>query len=230
MYCVKCGVKLQDGVKSCPLCQTPVICDLKDLEAVPQRYSDLYPEEDRHARLVLLSLVTALMVAASLVTFLICITTYGAVLWSAYVMLGLALVWIVFILPCWFRKWMPLLFLPIDCAALCGFLLFVCLYNGERWFLSFAFPVTMIVFAIAIAAYMLFRNLKRGRLLVLGGLITVIGCSCMLVELFQHITFGSPMFQWSLWCVGFFAPIGLFFIIAALIPPLRAYIARKFFV
>jgi len=24
MYCVKCGVKLQEGIPSCPLCQTPV--------------------------------------------------------------------------------------------------------------------------------------------------------------------------------------------------------------
>ena len=24
MYCVKCGVKLSDGVESCPLCGTPV--------------------------------------------------------------------------------------------------------------------------------------------------------------------------------------------------------------
>ena len=24
MYCVKCGVKLQDGTETCPLCQTPV--------------------------------------------------------------------------------------------------------------------------------------------------------------------------------------------------------------
>ena len=24
MYCVKCGVRLQDGVNSCPLCNTPV--------------------------------------------------------------------------------------------------------------------------------------------------------------------------------------------------------------
>ena len=41
MYCVKCGVELEDGVKKCPLCETPVP-QLDDLEKIS--YESEYPK------------------------------------------------------------------------------------------------------------------------------------------------------------------------------------------
>ena len=61
------------------------------------------------------------------------------------------------------------------------------------------------------------------------GYLVLIGCSFMLVEYFQHITFGTPMFMWSLYCVCGLGAIGLFLFVASFIPPLRAYLRRTFF-
>ena len=41
MYCVKCGVELEDGVKKCPLCETPVP-QMEDLEK--NIYESEYPK------------------------------------------------------------------------------------------------------------------------------------------------------------------------------------------
>ena len=47
MYCVRCGVRLQEGVKACPLCGTPVWC-LETGEGAPvATYSDRYPVMSR---------------------------------------------------------------------------------------------------------------------------------------------------------------------------------------
>ena len=62
-----------------------------------------------------------------------------------------------------------------------------------------------------------------------GKKLILIGGSCMLVELFGHITFGWPMFNWSLYCVSVFGLLGLFLFIATLIPPMRDYLRRTFF-
>jgi hypothetical protein len=74
-----------------------------------------------------------------------------------------------------------------------------------------------------------FRFGKRRRLLKTGVLLVVIGCSAMLVELFQRITFGGKMFTWSLYPVCGFSLIGLFLILCGLISPWREYLERKLF-
>lgn len=230
MYCVKCGVRLTDGAQVCPLCDTPVLYFENEAMASGAKYSDRYPAERRHARYLFLALTTALMLAAGLICLIICLKTFGRVYWAGYVLLGLALAWIILILPCWFRRWHPLIFLPIDFAAVCGFLLYVCLYLRQRWFLSFAFPVTMLIGLLLVAAVALARHVRRGRLYVAGGLMIAVGLGCMLIELFEHITFGTKMFLWSLYCVSFFGLFGLFLLIAAIIPPLRSFLERKFFI
>ena len=65
--------------------------------------------------------------------------------------------------------------------------------------------------------------------ILLGLFLVLIGASFMLIEFFQHITFGTPMFVWSLYCVSVFCLIGLFLFIASFIPPLRAALRRTFF-
>ena len=230
MYCVKCGVKLGEGVKACPLCGTRVLYCEDGISAEPVPYSDRYPAEQRHARYLILALLTALMAAAGLICLILCLKTFGRVYWSGYVLMGLALAWVILILPFWFPRWHPLIFLPIDFAAVCGFLLYVCASTGGHWFLSFAFPVTMIVGLLLVAAVAVARHVRRGRLDIAAALILVTGGFCMLIELFEHITFGTQMFLWSLYCVSFCGLLGLFLLIAALIPPLRAYLERKFFV
>ena len=228
MYCVKCGVKLMDGERACPLCNTPVLYTEHAFQE--ERYSDRYPSERRHGKYILLSLVTALMLAAGLICLVICLKTFGGVSWSGYVLMGLALAWIMLILPFWFRRFLPFVFLPLDYAAVCGFLLYICARTGGHWFLSFAFPVTLLHGAFLLCTLALFRHAKKGRLRKVGALMIIMGPYCMLIELFEHITFGTPMFLWSLYCVCAFGAIGLFLFIASLIPPLRSFLERKFFI
>ena len=47
MYCVYCGVKLQDGAKECPLCHTPVMLPQKAETIEKSPYSDRMPEEEK---------------------------------------------------------------------------------------------------------------------------------------------------------------------------------------
>lgn len=228
MYCVRCGVKLQDGEKSCPLCNTPVLIDCSDLEKI-DKFPDRYPDTpSRQGMLTVLGIATTLMLIGSLATLICCLKLYGQVRWSGYVMLGTALGWIIMILPFWFKKRPLMLFLGIDIIAINGFLLYICLYNRQSWFLSFAFPVTSLIgiFLEICAAFILYA--KKGHLFITGGLMLGFGASTMLIELFQHITFGTEMFIWSLYCVTVFTLLGLFFILAGMIPPLKIFLERKF--
>ena len=264
MYCVYCGVKLQEGAGECPLCHTPVICPTARETAGRSLYPDRLPPEEKHGRTLLVwllstvmaaaclgclifclhtfrevssrdhfatasALLSAVLIAGCLGCLIFCLRTYGGVAWSGYVMMGSALIWVLLLFPLLFRRFRPMIFLPIDFVCMAGFLLYVCLKNHESWFLSFAFPVTGIAGILTLLGVVIFRYLRQGRLRMLGLYLVLIGSSFMLVEFFQHITFGTPMWVWSLYCVCAFGALGLFLFIATLIPPLHAYLRKTFF-
>lgn len=229
MYCVRCGVRLPDGTERCPLCDTPV-WDPDGSKPAEPTFSDRYPAPLKSRRYPIMAFLTALMAAISLSSLIYCLTNYHAVSWSGYVMLACALVYFAGTFPFWFKRREPLIFVPLAFALACGYLLYVCLKSGGRWFLSFAFPVTMFVGAVTTAGLAFFRFGKRRRVLKTGILLVVIGCSAMLIEFFQCITFGGKMFTWSLYPVCGFSAVGLFLILCGLIPPWRAYLERKLFI
>ena len=229
MYCVRCGVKLAENSAECPLCHTPVMIPDEGGPAV-NRYSDLYPEAEKdHGKYLLIGLLTAVMIAVGVACLIHCLKPHGNADWSGYVLMGLGLAWVCLLFPFLFPRFRPMIFLPIDFACLAGFLLYICVKTGGNWFLSFAFPVTGLVALETLAAVALFRYIRAGRLRCLSVLLMLIGAGFMLVELFQHITFGTPMFVWSLYCVCAFGALGLFLLITSFVPPLRAWIRKRFF-
>ncbi len=227
MYCYRCGVRLEEGSRVCPLCRTPVPETAEAEKACT--YPDRQPAEEHRGRCLLAGLMTAALAAACLGCLIFCLRTLGRVDWSGVVMLSCALVWVCAVLPLFFRRFLPLVFVPVDFACLCGFLLYVCAFTGGRWFLSFAFPVAGLVGLLTTVYIVLFRNLRQGRILTLGILLMVTGASFMLVEYLLHITFATPMFVWSLYCVIVFGALGLYLLLAGLIPPLGDHLRRKFF-
>ena len=229
MYCVKCGVRLQEGVERCPLCRTPVWNPETPVEP-KKTFSDLYPTPPKSSRYPVLTFLTLFLAALCLSMLILCLRRYGRVSWSGYVMLGCALVYFSVIFPFWFEKRHPMIFVPLAFVLTCGYLLYICLYNHGKWFLSFAFPLVMIAGLIVTGSVALFRYVRHRRMLNTGILLVVIGCTAMLVELFQCITFHTKMFTWSLYCVCGFSVFGLFLILSALIRPWCDFLRRKLFI
>lgn len=228
MYCVKCGVRLDDSLDRCPLCGTPV---WRPEEAQDQgrAFSSIFPEKHRNERLTVVAFLTAVALLAAFITLRICLRIYGGIGWSGYAMLGIALFYVIAILPLWFRRPNPMIFLPVDHAAVAGFLLYASWASGGHWFLSFGFPVTAMSCLLLTGFIALLRYVRSGRLFIIGGSVIVLGGLSMLVEFFQHITFGTKMFTWSLYVVSSCLAFGMFLILAGTIRPLREYLERRFF-
>ena len=228
MYCVKCGVRLQDSMKTCPLCGTPL---WHPEETADDRgtYSDRLPGRRPSSTIPAAVFLTFLFVSVSLVCFIFCRHTYGEVRWSGFVMLGLAAAYMCFVFPLWFRRPNPVIFVPVGFAAVEGLLLYVCGATGGHWFLSFAFPVVTLAALVSTAAVVFFRYMGRRKLFIIGSLLIAIGSCTMLVEFFQHITFGTRMFAWSLYSVSVFSAGGLFLILCGTVRPLRDWLIRRAF-
>lgn len=230
MYCVKCGVRLQEGVKACPLCGTPVWCPEAGERGPAATYSDRYPVYSRQKRLTVMASITVALLAAMAACFSIALNTTGRMGWSFYVIAGTTAFYLAFLLPLWFRRPHPLIFVPVAFLSLCLLLFLICAYTGGRWFWTFAFPLTGLLAILTIGAVALYRYVKRGTIFITGGLLIAIGGGCLLAELFQHLTFHTPMFAWSLYAASVFFLFGGFLILAGIVRPLREHLERKFFI
>ena len=230
MYCVKCGVELADSEKKCPLCGTPVFHP--DIERKPAEPP--FPPDRRHAenvsRVGILFVLTVLFVLPAAICLLCDWRINGGIVWSGYAAGGIALLYILVLLPMWFRHPNPVIFVPVDFAAIGLYLLYIDLATGGHWFLSFAFPVTGAIGVLVTAVVALTRYLHAGYLYIYGGGLILGGALAMLIEFLLNLTFQvHETFFWSFYPLVAGVLLGLMLIVIAVCKPLRESLRKKFF-
>lgn len=230
MYCVRCGVKLADSQKRCPLCDTVVFHpDITQPEGEPMYPRDHYPDPPVQP-LGLLTIVSALFLAPIFITLLCDLQISGRISWSGYVIGALLLAYIAFILPNWFPKPNPVIFTPIAMGAVGLYLLYINLETGGHWFLSFAFPVTGFVGLLLTALVTLFRYIRRGRLYILSGAVLLTGAFMPVMELLLTVTFESIHFiGWSFYPLIGFVLLGIVLLVMAISRPIRDSVRKRSF-
>ncbi len=231
MYCVKCGVKLADTEKICPLCGTqayhPDIKQGENNHIYPKRK---YPKPEEQALGLPIFLTAVCLVP--LLTVLVCDLRFsGAITWSGIVAGALALLYLIFVLPLWFRNPHPMIFVPCSFGAVGVYLLYLnCVTNG-KWFLSFAFPILGCISAIVITVLVLLRYVRRGKLYIFGGAFIATGGMMLLMEFLMGITFANVDFiGWSFYPLVSLALIGGILIFLGICRPAREAMERKFFI
>lgn len=231
MYCIKCGVELADSEKNCPLCGTAVYHPDIYIKHTPSPYPDVHDPKKKFSRKGIIFILSLICVIPVIVLLLVDLKINPGVTWSGIANLGIALFYATAVLPLWFDRPNPVIFVPVDLILAGGYLLYINEYLGDDWFLSLAFPVCGTFLVICTAATALFKYLRRGRLYIWGGLMFALGGACVLIEFFIHITFSySRMFLWSLYPAGALALIGIAFIVLAVCKPLRESLGKKFFI
>ncbi len=229
MYCVRCGVKLADSERKCPLCNT-VVCH-PDFE--PSEQSPLYPSEKMPrpgaGRRALGGAVIFLFFIPMLVCFFADLRIDGKLEWSGYVIGALLVAYVAFALPYWFRRPNPVIFVPCAFLAVGLYLLYIDLATDGGWFLSFAFPLVGGIAVIISAVVTLIYYLRRGRLYILGGAFIALGAFMPLVEFLMQRTFFLPLIGWSIYPLVVLASFGGLLIYFAINSAAREMIERKLF-
>lgn len=229
MYCVKCGVELADSEKACPLCKTPVFHpQLKQPQGEPIYPEYIQQEQKANPRGVLF-IITCLMLIPALITLTADLLTGGGIEWSGYVIGALVLVYLCVVLPNWFKRPNPVIFVPCTFACLIAYLLYIDFAVGGSWFLSFAFPIAGALGIIVTAVTALIKYIRKGYLYIFGGAFAALGLYCVLIEILTVITFSQSFIFWSLYpCIALFI-IAAMLITIAICKPLRKSLEKKFF-
>lgn len=230
MYCVKCGVKLADTEKACPLCGTR--CCHPDFPAPTAK--PVYPRHNHpqsHVNpLGVMSAVTILALIPMTICLLCDLLPDGQITWAGYVLGAILLFYELFLLPGWFQKPNPVIFVPCGFAAICLYLLYICLQMQGCWFLGFAFPLVGGIGLICTTLTALLKYVRRGKLYIFGGSTIALGLMMPVFELLAIGTFHSTFSGWSVPALTTLVLLGGYLIFLAICRPARESMARKFFV
>ena len=229
MYCIKCGVKLAESEKKCPLCGTTVYHP----ELVPPSGEGMYPAgkfpQYRPGKGALGAVLIILFLIPLIVCFFADISFDGRLSWFGYVAGALAVSYVAFALPLWFKRPNPVIFVPCALAAAVLYLLYIGLATGGGWFLSFAFPISAVLGLIVCAAVTLLYYLRRGKLYVIGGALIALGLLTLLTEFLTGVAFGLKFIGWSVYPLTVLALLGGLLIFLAINRAAREAVERKLF-
>ena len=230
MYCIKCGVELSDGQTVCPICETRVCHP----DFHPEEMTPTYPKKEFQSeefnRKGILFVITILSALTAVLTVILDFSLSGSVEWSGYVLGAILFGYVCLILPLWFRHANPVIFVPCDFAAAVLYLLYIDLYTGGRWFLTFALPVTGGLCIIVSAMVTVLYYVRRGRLYTIGGGLIALGAWTVLIEIMLFVTFElkTPIL-WSPFSATTLAVCGMMLIVIAIVKPLRESLRKVFY-
>jgi hypothetical protein len=229
MYCIKCGVKLADTEKKCPLCNTVVYHpDLERPAAEP-----LYPENrippNTSGRKALCGAVIFFFMIPLIACFLADLFFGSGLNWVGYVAGALVVLYVTVALPGWFEHPNPVIFLPCDFVAAGAYLFYICHMTGGDWFWPFALPLTVGMCVILSAMVTLLYYLRKGKLYILGGGFIALGGYILLLEHLLGIAFGVRFMGWSLYPLTVLVLLGGLMIYLAINRSARELIKRKLF-
>jgi len=241
MYCVKCGVELSSSLTRCPLCGTRVLippeltaggaggknshADAFEAAPYPERLS---PEAVSRSGAA--TALTVVFLIPLFVCLLIDLLVTHRITFSGYVAGGLLVGYSALVLPLWFKRPNPVVFVPITLGLAICLCLYISLKTHGGWFLSFAFPVGGAVLLLVETLVVLFKYLRKGHLFVIGGALLFLGGLCLLIEFLMHVTFGTAMIWWSLIPLSVLALLGALFIVVGAVPSLRHKLHQKLFI
>lgn len=229
MYCIKCGVKLADTEKKCPLCNTAVFHP--DFEQKPERL--LYPDDKMPKSNSNPKALNIAVVILFLIPLFVCFFADwfldGKIEWFGYVAGSLAIVYVTFALPSWFKKPNPVILVPCWFAVAALYLLYINFATDGDWFLSFGLPVVGGIGLITCAVVTLIYYLRKGTLYILGGAFMVLGAFILLVEFLMKLTFGLQFIGWSIYPLVVLFLFGGLMILIAADDMVRETIKRKLF-
>ncbi|MBO5051358.1 MAG: hypothetical protein J6D31_04105 [Clostridia bacterium] len=231
MYCIKCGVELSPGQGACPLCGTRVYHpDLPLEQAKPCYPQKDFPSEEFNRR-GLLFVITILYVLPLFLPVIFELFWHGQVTWSGYVAGAVLLSYICLILPYWFRRGHPVIFLPCDTAAVALYLAYINFSLHAQWYWGFALPITLSLGAIVVAVVALHRYVHCKFLYIYGGGLILLGGWTLLLEFLIRLTFGvsSPII-WSVFSCASLFVLGMLLILLEIIKPLKESLYKMFFI
>ena len=233
-YCVNCGVELDSGCPSCPLCDTEVIIPSKNkIRENPQTVSSYSSnfEIPKSTSKKYASFVLSIMMLIPNVVFVILDIFFWEQDIAKFIVAVSAVLWIWFILPLIWKKPQLLAMLALDMLSLslCTYL-FMDLTAKDAWFTKLAMPIIISAWALA-ALFILWLKKKRSSTAIVIAAIIAANVMSYVIEICTVLLMqGKLQMYISLASTAGLIPIVIFLLALNRSRRLTAWVKRKFFV
>ena len=184
-YCVKCGVELDENIKKCPLCKTPVIKPYEDHTSDPMPYSsELYIPAKLGRRIIAFYVSIGLLIP-NLILFAFALMFPVLGTFVRYVISTSLLFFFMVLFPLMQKKVYPYIIITIDFFALLTYLAFFAyIFDGKEWFAKIALPITCVFGGLSVIYLLWIKIKKRNWRQICAFLFTELGIFSMFMEFF----------------------------------------------
>ena len=232
-YCVNCGVELDSGTQSCPLCRTPVINPntTKQQEATPSFPDRIYLPKSLNKRFGAF-IASMVILLPNIVCTLVNILFYPGSKWCWVVNATSLLAWVIFVSPFFWKKTVSWALILIDSVCVMGYAAVLCaLAESFEAYFGCILPLIAVV-SVIIGFFIEFKeHAKPGWPVLCIAAFTEILVSSLSIELIVRNYLGADMLpSYSLIISACCAAVTGFFIAVATNKKLRMWLDRKFFV
>jgi hypothetical protein len=217
-YCPKCGVELEESLKRCPLCKSPILDTLEGKEHVSGKFPDaVYDPENLEGltqaerKKITIEVVSVSFSIALAVTLLINLALTRTVSWSLYPIASLVFVWIVTASLIIFEG-RPRLIYAIIGPSLILFVFCLDIFDGPlNWFLDLGLPLALVL-ELAVVLTTLFASLvKRKGVNLIAIILLGLDFLCLGIDgILTHRFIGTTSFGWSMVVSIALVPISAF--------------------
>lgn len=229
-YCVNCGVELEKGCPSCPLCDTPVINprEIKSDEVKP-----IYPENLSIPKSLSKKYWVFVLSLVMLIPNLVLIILNSLVFESGvvkYIVGGFVVAWIWFLFPLLWKKPIPVILLAIDALALLTYLDLFRIYGDDNgWFTSIVLPVVIALWAIC-NLFIFWLRKPRSKALISIAVLGSVSVMSFVIEICMNMFYnGKLQIVISLAVTACCISLMIFFAFLEKSKRLKAWAERKFF-
>lgn len=233
-YCIKCGVKLGDSEKKCPLCRTVVYHpDIKPVENAETPYpKELHLEEMKKTSLRFkLTIATMIILIPAILTIICDYSVNSAIVWSDIVVSSVCFLYCLIFIPLFVQKKEPVLYFVIDYAALLIFEWYLAFTLGGDWFWKFSLPLTTSIALIIVAAMLIKRFTRASNLIIAAVVFFLSAADCIFAEFLINKVFrGRILFIWAYYPLITFIIVGVILILCDRNQKFKDKLAKKFFI
>ncbi len=229
-YCVNCGVELEKGCPSCPLCDTPVINpkELKSKEEKP-----VYPENISIPKSLSKKYWVFVLSLVLLIPNLVLVILNTLVFDSGvvkYIVGATVVAWIWFLFPFLWKKPIPVILLAIDAIALLSYLDMYKIYGDDTgWFNSIVLPVVIALWAIC-NLFIFWLKKPRSKALISIAVLGAVSVMSFVIEICMNMFYeGKLQIAVSVALTACCVSLMILFIFIEKSRRFKAWAERKFF-
>ncbi len=232
-YCVKCGVKLADSEKKCPLCQTVVYHP--DIQPADDAYAPFPAEyeskQKKMAAELKLFIASVIIFLSAFLTVVCDYSINSEILWSDIVVSSVCLLYCFIFVPLIFRQKDVFIYLVTDFLALLAFQWYIEHTTDGSWFSGFSLPFTCSVMFIVITVVSVKRFTKSSYLLVSAVAFILTGLDCVLTEFLISRHFMEKVhFIWSYYPLATFIAVGIILLMCDRNKKFKEKMVKRFFI